>query len=793
MRIYFTLLALFIAGSWCARSQATLSGKVTNTLNQPLDGAHIHIDNLHATSLPDGTYTLPNIPAAPHRVVISYIGYKSFDTVVNIYSNMVINATLRPESTQLEEIVLVETVHAKSIVHEQRLSAKTIEKYSNASLGDALKEIAGVSALKTGTTIVKPVINGLHSSRVPVINNNVRLEDQQWGTEHAPNLDINSAGRVSVIKGASALQYGGDAIGGLVVIEPVSVLNDTLFGRTIITGDSNGRGGSITSSLHKGAASGWAYNAGGTFKYMGDRSTPNYVLSNTGNREANFSGDVAYRGSDYALGATYSFYNTTIGIAEATHIGNVNDLVRAINSGQPTVSRPFTYDINAPRQEVQHHLAKLNFDTTLANGSALALQYAFQLNRRREFDLRRGSFIDIPALDLTLATHTLNADWKQVLNKTTLKAGVNGSAQYNTAATDTGVRPLIPTYNKFDAGAYAIVSHALSSTLTAEAGARYDFTHIDATKFYQKSRWDNLGYNGVYDSFITQDFGSQWLTNPKFTFHNISASAGIRKDWSNNLSLLGNMSIAVRNPNPGELFSDGLHHSNATIELGSLGLKKETAYKVSAILLQTGGTFSFEVTPYLNSISNFIYLTPTAVEYTIRGAFPVYSYRQTNALLTGADLTTNWNITANLSHSLTAAYVHATNTTAGEPLIDMPPFTFANNLRYTAQNFYNLYTELRSEAVFTQTRYPNNDFFADVPVNGELVPTLVNISRPPAGYHLLHFTTGVQFAMGGTSALAVNLSVNNIFNTAYRDYLNRQRLYTDEAGRNFKIQLKFNY
>jgi iron complex outermembrane receptor protein len=65
-----------------------------------------------------------------------------------------------------------------------------------------LTEIAGVSSLKTGSSVVKPVINGLFGSRVPVINNNVRLEDQEWGTEHAPNFDVNAAGKITVIKGA---------------------------------------------------------------------------------------------------------------------------------------------------------------------------------------------------------------------------------------------------------------------------------------------------------------------------------------------------------------------------------------------------------------------------------------------------------------------------------------------------------------------------------------------------------------------------------------------------------------
>ena len=72
-------------------------------------------------------------------------------------------------------------------------------------------------------TYIKPIINGLYGSRVPIINNNVKLEDQQWGTEHAPNFDVNAANKITVIKGASGLQYGGDTIGGLVIIEPVIV------------------------------------------------------------------------------------------------------------------------------------------------------------------------------------------------------------------------------------------------------------------------------------------------------------------------------------------------------------------------------------------------------------------------------------------------------------------------------------------------------------------------------------------------------------------------------------------
>ena len=136
--------------------------------------------------------------------------------------------------------------------------------------------------------------------------------------------------------------------------------------------------------------------------------------------------------------------------------------------------------------------------------------------------------------------------------------------------------------------------------------------------------------------------------------------------------------------------------------------------------------------------------------------------------------------------------MYGQNTDNNLPLIDMPPLNMTNTIRYTKTEWHSFFTELRSEAVFTQTRYPNYNFTAQLPVDGNFVDTKVDISTPPAGYHLLHFTSGMQFKMGKTLA-SVNLSVNNIFNTSYRDYLNRQRLYTDETGRNFQLQLKFNY
>ncbi len=72
------------------------------------------------------------------------------------------------------------------------------------------------------------------------------------GKEHAPNIDVNSVGRLTLVKSASALQYGGDAMGGIIIAEgPKVAIKDSLYGKTMLFGASNGRGGGITSKLTK--------------------------------------------------------------------------------------------------------------------------------------------------------------------------------------------------------------------------------------------------------------------------------------------------------------------------------------------------------------------------------------------------------------------------------------------------------------------------------------------------------------------------------------------------------------
>jgi len=550
----------------------------------------------------------------------------------------------------------------------------------------------------------------------------------------------------------------------------------------------------LSSSLQKGNRYGWSWNALGTFKYLGDRETPDYVLSNSGNREQNFSGGIRYAQEKYNFNAMYSFYNAQIGIIKASHIGNVNDLYNSINNQQPSVIEPFTYSIDAPKQEVQHHLAKLNYQRWLNENTSIDFQYAFQFNHRLEFDVRRSSANnDKAALDLQLASHTFLADYKTNIGNWRLKSGLNLGYQNNFANPKTGVRPLIPSYEKLDAGLYGIAVYKFDNATSIESGIRYDFSSIEATKYYLKSRWTERGYDAEFSHFIVGEEGNQWLTKPTFDYHNITANIGFRKQFHHEMEWLVNVSLASRNPNPSELFSDGLHHSTGQVELGDLRLEKEQAYKFNTTFNKDWKSFRIQINPFINRISNFMYLQPTGFETTIRGAFPVWEFKQTEALLTGFDINTKWTISEHFSHELGLAYVNGQNLSTDAYLIDMPPFVINNKIQYKNESWFHFVSELRSEVVFRQNQFPNYNFETNIVVNNTLTPVIVDISSPPNGYHLLHLYSEMTFKINKKNSLTTSFSIQNIMNTTYRDYLNRQRFYADEMGRNIQIQLKFNY
>lgn len=799
MKYFFiSLVLLFISMANAQDCKFIFLGELTDFHDgTPISAANIYIKHLdrYVISDFDGKFKIENLCEGDLTLVISHVGCETKTVSYNITGDTYKSIAIEHHIEELNEVTVESVVSKKETqtAQETVLKVKTLEKYSSQNLGDALKEVAGVSSINTGNSIVKPMINGMHSSRLLILNNNVRLQDQEWGIEHAPNIDINSADQISVIKGSGTLAYGGDAIGGIIVINPSrAILKDTLFGKTIIGGQTNGRGYNVSSRLSKNYASGWFANIQASYKRNGDFEAPDYQLTNTGLESNGVSFSVGKKRFESGFELFYSYLKNNIGILRASHIGNISDLVSAINSQQPSVIEDFSYDINSPKQEVTHHLLKALYYKRFKSFGKLSLQYDYQNNQRFEFDVRVGNDRNKPALDLTLQTHTLTADViLDAKNHYKLNFGTLLRYQENFPDPDTGVRRLIPDYKRYDFGAYLTSEWNLNERFTLDAGIRYDFNRIDAKKFYQTSRWQERGYDDDFADIIIEDLGTQLLTNPVFNYHNVSFSSGIKYQLSNYSHIVANYSLAVRPPNASELFSDGLHHSAARIELGDLRLGQELSNRLSASYSFKNEVFNILFETFYNHITDFMYIQPIGIEQTIRGAFPVWSYKQTNAALYGIDVSMNYAISNQLNLMNKSAFIKGDDLKNNTAIIDIPAFNTFNELTYTNEKWNNFSASIKSEWVFEQNEFPNYNFETFIASTNETV--LVDISTPPPAYHLLHFYSDINFDLSQKTTLNVALSANNILNTNYRSYLNRLRYFADDLGRNVMLQLQLNY
>jgi iron complex outermembrane receptor protein len=371
-----------------------------------------------------------------------------------------------------------------------------------------------------------------------------------------------------------------------------------------------------------------------------------------------------------------------------------------------------------------------------------------------------------------------------------ITAGLLGRYQDNFANPDTGVRRLIPDFERYEIGGFAIGEYRLSSSWLFEAGLRYDFTRIDAKKFYQTSRWEERGYDVDFPEFVVEDLGTQLLTNPVFDYNNVSATFGGRWQVDGQSDLRANYALGQRAPNPAELFSDGLHHSAARIELGDLRIGNETSHRFSVAYNRNAKRWGLTVEPYLNFIKDFILLEPTGVEFTIRGAFPVWSYRQTDARLLGVDASGYYQWAANWETRHKVSITKGTDLSQDLALINMPAPITRNEVIFRKQEWNQLLIGLESTYVFRQNEFPPN-IFVFSPSEQEEVE--LEINTPPEAYHLLGLRAEMQFDLPGSMVLNSGLTITNLLDTRYRDYLNRNRYFADDLGRNIILQLKFSY
>lgn len=766
MRHFFLLFGamLIIISARSQECKLVLSGHIEDAdTKEKLSGATIAISELNVQFITDanGDFRYTNICPGTYNIEVSHAGCLTVYKTIQISKNHHLDVLMPHLRNNLQEVIVEAPKHIHDNGFMKQLDEHHLEIARSGSIAEALANINGVNLLQTGTTISKPVIHGLHSNRVLTINNGVRQEGQQWGNEHAPEIDTYIADKVMVLKGVEALRYGSDAIGGAVLIDPKPLRTLPGYNAEINTAYSTNNKQYIASAIFEHQPvklSALTYRVQGTFKKAANVNTPGYRLNNTGLSEQNFSLAANWKKEHYQLQAYYSQFATQIGIFPGSHIGNLTDLINIIPQSRPNdvFLGENSYSLKRPRQEVLHRLFKLR-SVYSKNQHRFSFIFGGQYNHRDEFDIVRSSTNTRPQVSLAIITTSqeLTYEHPTILN---LKgsAGVTLMQQDNSYSG----RYLIPNYRSNNIGAFWIEKWT-KNKLSIEAGVRADDKRIETKR---------LKFNGTrldYDFNFTT-FGSS--LNSEFRF-------------SRKLKANVNGSLTSRAPHVNELLVDGVHEGSGTYEQGDITLKTEKSFDISGGLTFNNEkkNFSAEIYFYHNRINDFIYQQPEPDEpvLTIVGAFPLIRYKQTDALLKGMDLSVNYLFTPEVQLTSRLSLLRATNRSTDDWLILMPADRLRNELVYNFKDgnkIRNSYVSAELVSTFAP-RVPSDR-------NGKQ-----DYKEPPGPYSLINLNASASISMFRTS-VTLAMGVRNLMNVAYRDYLNSFRYYTDEMGRNITFMLK---
>ena len=749
------ICSFLVIFSTCVRAQPC-SGRIVGTVideheREKLAFATIYLEGegRGVEADYDGYFELENVCEGPLSLRFSHIGCDPKDLQFAFTSDTTLTVYLHHHDNYTETVTV--TSSGANVDYEQ-----SIDRQSDRQISEVLQDMVGVSSLRTGTAAAKPVYDGLYGNRLSIQNNGIAQAGQQWGNDHAPEIDPWVAAYVRVIEGVDALRYGGSSLGATVLIEPATLTPRTKSGGTVAYGlRSNGLAHTLNARLTDSAFV--AYRLSGSLKLAGDQLTPDYYLTNTGRREGNVAVQMAkFINPQLTARLYYSLFSANIGVLRGSHIGNLSDLEEAIGRKEPYFTEPdFSYAIASPRQTVVHHLLKGELDYQPTQKERYSIRYGGQVDDRREYDVRRGDD-DRAALKLLQTTQFVEGVYRREL---TDGSAVEVGAQYeyvdNNNQPGTGVLPLIPDYNGQRSSVFATY-HYEPGNFRYHFGARYDRQHFDAVT-------------------ISRDLPRR-IIDYRHTFQALSGAAGASLRFNARLSTQLDLEYRERPPQINELYSQGLHQGVSGIEEGDSSLTTERSTKVSLGLHygSASGKLTLTGSTFAQRVANFINLEPQPeLRLTIRGAFPVFKYRGVDATLYGAKLTALAQL-GDLEIDSKLALLYGQNRTDQVALVYMPPTNWRTRIGYTLPSAIKL--SLTALVTARQGRLTEAQDFLP----------------PPNGYTLIDVGVSRDFDLGRRS-LSLLLTAENVLNTAYRDYLDRQRYFADAPGRSLNIRLSYSW
>ncbi|AQG81285.1 TonB-dependent receptor [Spirosoma montaniterrae] len=762
-----------------ASAQAILTGQLTDkATREPLLGATIYLPALKKGAATDtlGRFRLIDLPTGNQRIELRLVGYKTLTRTLRLAEgDNLITLSLETDAAQLQEVVVTGLTTGQT-VKESPVPIITYNKLqwlqtSSTNLVDAIVKLPGMSQITTGVGLSKPVIRGLGFNRVITVHDGVRQEDNQWGEEHALQVDEYSIDRYEIIKGAGSLLYGSDGLGGvmsLISARPPEV--GVVRGQVLTNYQSNNGMVGLSSVVEGTRRDGWF----GRLRVSG-KSAGNYQNRYDGRvygsayREYDVNGTVGVTRSWGYSQLYFSNWHQDINIVtgERDPSGRFLKLVRVAADSEglaPVTDADLRGRMIEPAnyQNLNHLKFSWNSYIKLGGGHLSAI-VSYNQNRRQEFasTLTPGQ----PALYFYLQNAFYDLKYYFAgRNGWDFTIGSNGQWQKNQ---NRGLEILYPGYCSFDAGVVAFVQKK-TDKFVMNGGLRMDIRRISVNPLYANSE----------GAFTEQPGGETRFAGLNNTYSNPTASFGATYLLSNRWTVKANIARGFRAPTTPELSANGEHAGTFRYEIGNPNLRSETSLQGDLGISYETPDVSVTASLFRNRINNYTYsekvLDRFGRDSIVDPTRPILTYRyvQGDAVLYGAEAQVMVNPrSARWFHFLSSySLVRSRNLSAQSDsaryLPFLPPPRLINQVKLTraeaGTHWRNLYAMFEVEHNWRQ----NQALLAYGTETETPAYTLINIG---AGSDIV--------SSAGRPLFSVYVTLQNLFDIAYQSHQNRLKYF----------------
>ncbi|MDC9500935.1 MULTISPECIES: TonB-dependent receptor [unclassified Pseudoalteromonas] len=623
-----TLISSAVFSVLCSHSAlaATVTGKITDDKNQPIENAavHVHGKDQGVKTNAQGEFSID--VDSQSQLHVSKDNFIDSRIAVNENSS---NVTVSLTPTSVETVVVyASALHKNSlemISPVSVLSGDELKNKSKATLGETLKGLPGVNASYFGPVSSSPIIRGLDGPRVKITQNGLDASDaSRIGPDHATSSDSLAAEQIEVLRGPSTLLYGSGAIGGVVnVVDnriPTSNLDD-LTGAAEYSHDTISNSNTVAAKLETGN-DGFNFHFDGTKRSGDDYETPTFNITDedgdveTHNSVENtfidsdtFNVGTSYVGDHLTVGFSYGSIETDYGIPGHEHHDHDHE-------GETEEE----HDEHADEEEEESVYAHLEQDRWQG-----LISYALDNNWIENINLRVGytDYKHSEIEDGEIGTTFKNETTEARLNVEHKLAQWHGMMGYHYSESDydaIGEEAFTPASVTTTHALYLLEEREFGD-VTLELGARIEDYEITSTITDSEHAHD-------HDEEEDHDEGEEESIAYSESFTNVSASAGAIWQYTPGQSIALSLSHSERAPLSAELLSNGLHIATGTYELG-LGyhiednevhfepedIKQEKSTNLDFSFRRFSGDFGYTVNFFYNDIKNFYYQQNTGLVY----------------------------------------------------------------------------------------------------------------------------------------------------------------------------------